>query len=199
MPTVRSARPDELAQVGASLAAAFAGDPLWTWMASPSADWTARAGAWFAAEAAIALAGHGEVLVDDDVRGAAIWSPPGRWKTGARESAALAIPSLRLMRTRIRRGLRCVSYLEAHHPARPHHWYLALLGTDPAHQGAGVGSALITAVTDRCDRDGLPAYLESSKEQNVPYYARHGFEASDPLSPPPDGPPVWPMWREPRG
>ncbi len=48
-----------------------------------------------------------------------------------------------------------------------------------------------------CDRDGTPAYLESSKEQNVAFYARHGFVADGPVEVLPGAPPVWPMWREP--
>ena len=83
-------------------------------------------------------------------------------------------------------------------PAAPPHWYLAILGTDPAHQGCGVGGALIRAITDRCDEEGLGAYLESSKERNVPYYARHGFEVRDQITSG-DGPPMWLMWRDPKG
>ena len=51
---------------------------------------------------------------------------------------------------------------------RDPHWYLAVIGTDPVAQGKGVGGALIRQITDRCDRAGLPAYLESSKDVNVP-------------------------------
>ena len=29
---------------------------------------------------------------------------------------------------------------------------------------------------DRCDAEHAPAYLESSKPDNVPYYLRFGFE-----------------------
>ena len=28
----------------------------------------------------------------------------------------------------------------------------------------------------RCDRDGTPAYLESSNPRNITLYERHGFE-----------------------
>jgi hypothetical protein len=31
-------------------------------------------------------------------------------------------------------------------------------------------------VTDKCDRDGVLAYLESSNPRNIPLYERHGFE-----------------------
>ena len=50
-----------------------------------------------------------------------------------------------------------------------------------------------------CDREGLPCYLESSKERNVPFYRRHGFEVVQEVSLPGDGPSIWTMWREPQG
>lgn len=194
--TVRQAEPAELAQVGRALGAAFADDPVWRWMTPAWPDWAERAAPWFAAEARVQLRGHGEVLVDDGLRGAAIWSPPDRWKSSPGEAVRLAVPSIRLFRRRLGAASRVLSTLERRHPTAPPHWYLAVLGTDPAHQGSGVGSALVRAVTDRCDAQGLPAYLESSKEANLAFYARHGFVAHDPIRVP-GGPPMWPMWREP--
>lgn len=198
MPDVRPATPADLPAVGRTLAAAFDGDPVWSYLASPRADWSARAGAWFEAEARAQLRGHGEVLVDDACRGAAIWAPPGRWKGTTSEALALALPSLRLFRSRLPRSIANLNLMERKHPAEPPHWYLAILGTDPAHQGSGVGSALIRAVTDRCDEQGLGAYLESSKEANLSYYARHGFEVREQIASG-DGPPMWLMWRDPAG
>ena len=87
--------------------------------------------------------------------------------------------------------------MEAAHPTEPEHWYLAILGTDPKHQGQGIGSALIKAVTDRCDEQGMAAYLESSKPENVPFYARHGFEVTEEKTFD-GGPSVWLMWRDPQ-
>jgi ribosomal protein S18 acetylase RimI-like enzyme len=84
-----------------------------------------------------------------------------------------------------------------HHP-HERHWYLPVLGTDPAHQGRGVGSALLTPVLARADAEGLPVYLESSKEKNIPFYRRHGFEVVSTIRLE-DGPAIWPMLRTPRG
>jgi ribosomal protein S18 acetylase RimI-like enzyme len=87
--------------------------------------------------------------------------------------------------------------VESMHPHEPH-WYLATLGTAVEMQGRGVGSALLRPVLSHCDAAGLPCYLESSKERNVPFYRRHGFEVVHELKLPDDGPPIWTMWREPR-
>jgi GNAT superfamily N-acetyltransferase len=65
--------------------------------------------------------------------------------------------------------------MATYHPAEPH-WYLPLIGADPAHQGEGHGDALMAYALARCDRDRAPAYLESSNPRNIPFYRRHGFE-----------------------
>ena len=64
-------------------------------------------------------------------------------------------------------------------------------------QGKGVGTALLRPVLEHCDAEGIPCYLESSKERNVPFYRRHGFEVVEEVSLPDDGPMLWTMWREP--
>jgi GNAT superfamily N-acetyltransferase len=47
------------------------------------------------------------------------------------------------------------------------HWYLPLIGVDPAHQGKGHGDALMAYALQQCDRDHLPAYLESTNPRNI--------------------------------
>ena len=71
-----------------------------------------------------------------------------------------------------------------------------VLGVDPPRQGEGLGSALMQPVLELCDRERVPAYLESSKERNVDFYARHGFRVTSELRLP-KGPAMWPMWRNP--
>lgn len=198
MPTIRQASEADTPAAGQALWAAFADDPVWLWMTADE-DRFARLGPrWFAADAALTMrTAENRVLVDAEVGGAAIWYAPGHWKTSLAENLRLAIPTLRLFGRLTPRAFATITSLESVHPVEPH-WYLSLLGTDPAHQGRGIGSALIRAVTDQCDEQGLPAYLESSKESNVPFYERHGFKVTAEHPLPNGGPSLWLMWRDPR-
>jgi predicted N-acetyltransferase YhbS len=60
-----------------------------------------------------------------------------------------------------------------------------------------VGSALMRSGIARCDREGVPTYLECL-ESLIPYYERFGFTVTDAASVP-DGAPVQVgMWRKAR-
>lgn len=84
------------------------------------------------------------------------------------------------------------------HPSGRAHAYLWMIGVAPGRQGEGLGTALIGSVLDRCDREGLAAYLEASSERSARLYRRLGFETAGETLALPDGPYMWPMWREPR-
>ena len=137
----------------------------------------------------------GESYVTEDVTSAALWVPPGRPPLGAAAALRLA-PLVRHTGTRTPRTLRLLAAVDSRHPRQPH-FYLGVLGTDPPAQGKGLGSAVMAPVLKRCDAEGIPAYLESSKERNVAFYSRHGFEVTEELRLP-GAPPLWLMWREPR-
>ncbi|MEU1534041.1 GNAT family N-acetyltransferase [Streptomyces fagopyri] len=84
------------------------------------------------------------------------------------------------------------------HPADRAHEYLWMIAVAPERQGEGLGGALVRSVLDRCDQEGVPAYLEASNERSRALYERLGFaDTGHPLDLP-DGPRMWPMWREPR-
>ena len=83
---------------------------------------------------------------------------------------------------------------DAHHPQDPH-YYLQFIGVRPEHQGTGIGSALLRAVLDRCDLEGVAAYLEADERSKL-LYLKHGFEAIGQLRLS-KGPIVFPMWRAP--
>ncbi|MFJ3666333.1 GNAT family N-acetyltransferase [Streptomyces sp. NPDC090106] len=84
------------------------------------------------------------------------------------------------------------------HPVGRPHAYLWMIGVRPDRQGEGVGGALIGSVLERCDREGRPAYLEASSARSRSLYERLGFRLLDRPLDLPDGPRMWPMWRDPR-
>ncbi|MCX5560645.1 N-acetyltransferase [Streptomyces sp. NBC_00038] len=84
------------------------------------------------------------------------------------------------------------------HPAGRAHEYLWMIAVAPGRQGEGLGTALIESVLDRCDREGTPAYLEASSARSRKLYERLGFELTGRPLDLPDGPQMWPMWREPQ-
>jgi hypothetical protein len=51
---------------------------------------------------------------------------------------------------------------------------------------------------DRCDAEGVPAYLENSKSANEASNVRHGFEPAGRVPLPDGAPPFITMWRTPR-
>jgi GNAT superfamily N-acetyltransferase len=88
--------------------------------------------------------------------------------------------------------------LEAHHPAGVPHQHLAILAVRPGRQGRGIGSALLNARHHDLDRDGVPGYLEASSPRARDLYLWHGYTARPGAAfRLPEGPLLWPMWREP--
>jgi len=83
-----------------------------------------------------------------------------------------------------------------YHPHEPH-WYLPLIGVDPAQQGKGHGAALLQHALISCDRDHTLAYLESTNSKNISLYKRHGFELLGTIQVG-TSPPLFPMLRRPR-
>jgi GNAT superfamily N-acetyltransferase len=139
----------------------------------------------------------GGCYTTDDHQGSAIWGPAGKPLMTGLAGIATLRPVIPYVAKHLMTTLKLITLIESMHPHVPH-WYLATLGTDPSVQGQGVGSALLRPVLDHCDREGLPAYLESSKERNVPFYARHGFVVQKEVPLPGGGPKIWTMWREPQ-
>jgi len=81
------------------------------------------------------------------------------------------------------------------HPREPH-WYLATLGVEPGSQHQGAGRALLESLLERCERDALPCYLETDRQENVAFYGSAGFSVCQESRV--VGVPVWHMRRPPR-
>jgi GNAT superfamily N-acetyltransferase len=87
---------------------------------------------------------------------------------------------------------------DTHHPSGVPHHHLAILAVRPDRQRLGIGTAMLHAQQAILDRDGIPAYLEASDIDKRDIYLKHGYaDYGDPIRLP-DGPAMFPMWREPR-
>ncbi|MBL8773392.1 MAG: GNAT family N-acetyltransferase [Phenylobacterium sp.] len=135
----------------------------------------------------------GSAWIAEDGAAAALWLPPG---VESDRDAMLAVIGELAREAKLPVLGEVGEAMAAYHPHEPH-WYLAMIGVDPARQGRGYGSAILEASLRRCDEDGVMAYLESSNPKNVPLYERHGFEVLGHVAPG-DFPGVYPMVRRPR-
>jgi GNAT superfamily N-acetyltransferase len=199
MADIRPATPADRETLATSLASAFSEDPLFGWIAGPKAPLEDRMRIFFDAFLKINLGKPDHlVFVSEDGTGAAVWQPVGKWKVPTSELVRALPAMLRTFRMRTPTMVSALTAIEKAHPSEPH-YYLEVLGTRKDRQSKGIGSSVINAVLERCDEEGVPAYLESSNPRNIPFYARHGFEVREEISCGKGAPTATTMWREPRG
>ena len=200
---VRQLQIPQVPEAAAVLAHAFFDDPAWLW-AIPKDEKRAHVLPWFFGAATRYGLRFGEVrVIGDNVEGAAILLPPKRARL---HSLSLARAGLWLMPFKAGLGafsrfLTMWRTLEERHKldVPPQHWYVWLLGVDPPRQGQGVGSTLLRSITARADRDEVPCYLDTTRERNLTFYRRHGFEVVYEGDFPQGGPHLWTLQREPKG
>ncbi|QCD58188.1 GNAT family N-acetyltransferase [Streptomyces hawaiiensis] len=178
---------------------AFQDDPVSGWVFPGAEDRRAKHPGLMAAFTDIVLAA-GRIDVTEDGSACALWLsvPAGEGHDdhdAEDEGPAQVREAVDPDNERIERIGRLTAAI---HPTGRAHEYLWMIGVAPGRQGEGLGTALVEAVLDRCDREGLPAYLEASNARSRKLYERLGFEPAGPVLDLPDGPSMWPMWREPR-
>jgi ribosomal protein S18 acetylase RimI-like enzyme len=80
--------------------------------------------------------------------------------TGRATSMLPLLPvMMRACRRHLPRALRMQKLMETKHKQQSEsHYYLAYIGTDPASQGKGYGTALLHHTLRRCDAEHMPAY-----------------------------------------
>ena len=190
--------PDERidpADVLPTLLVALADDPALRWVYPDDETWE-RAFPELMLLASRGAFDAGTVDVVAEGAGVAIWSPPGP-DVDPEEINAMwgAHYQQHVDPARLGDIYAWGEQFGHFHPTEPH-WYLGMLGVAPGQQGRGHGSALLRVGLERCDRDGLPAYLESGEPRNRALYERHGFEVLGEVQVA-DSPPFWPMLRPP--
>ena len=192
MTVIRGATTGDADAVVHVITLAFCADPMVRWcIPDPHSYLTAMP------DFVRAFGGHaftaGSADWTSDGRGAALWLPPGAEPDGERMSAIVEQFGDRGILAHMPA---IFEQMAQYHPTEPH-WYLPLIGVDPAGQGQGLGGVLMRHATERCDREGLPAYLESSNPRNISLYERHGFEVVGRIQAG-TSPVMTPMYRRPR-
>jgi len=192
----RAAVWDDAGAISETLGRAFLDDPLVCFFLRDESERPAKMPRLFKLLFKLGLP-HGACDVTSGYEAAALWRPPGHWHipyyqyiTNGPQFAGLF---------GVANGLRVMSAMDAiekRHPKEPH-YYLQAIGTDPAKQGKGFGGVVMRRQLAVADAKGLPAYLESSKEKNIPIYQSFGFELTGEIRVP-GGPVIYPMWRKAR-
>ncbi|GAA2244051.1 N-acetyltransferase [Streptomyces ruber] len=177
---------------------AFDDDPVSVWLFPQAGHRRTTHPRLMAAFVDMVLA-RGRIDITEDGTACALWLsvPAGKGEGG--EEAADDPAQLRAALDPDNERMELVGRLtsEAHPEGRAHE-YLWLIAVAPECQGEGLGTELLRSVLDRCDHDGVPAYLEASNVRSRTLYERLGFVFGGRTVDLPDGPPMWPMWREPR-
>ena len=194
---VARATADDVEPLAAVLGRAFTDDPLNRHLVPDDARRAKALPAEFADQLRHVFLPRGVVLTTSDRAGAALWLGPGTQRLSLGEQLRLLPGMVRLVGVRrLRAAMRSLAEIDRRVPVEPH-WHLSVLGVAPERRGRGIGSALLAPMLERCDRELLPAYLETANAANLPLYERHGFAVRDRVELR-DGLRLWTMLRIPR-
>jgi ribosomal protein S18 acetylase RimI-like enzyme len=191
-PIIKPAEPSDESALISVLTLAFSSDPMARWSQPDPEKYLANFPLFVKAFGGNALT-HGTAYYADGYGGAALWLPPG---IGPDERALMELVE-RTSPDALKPELYGIfEQMDKYRPKEPH-WYLPMIGVDPAQQGNGIGTELMKYALVACDRDNLPAYLESSNPKNISLYERHGFEVIGEIQVG-SSPTLRPMFRKPR-
>src|SRR4051812_3125547 len=193
---IRKMTLDDCPEVARVQARAFFDDPLQVWALPDASTRLSILEQVFEPLSRHSSVPRGESYTDESLATAAFWVPPGPYVLTP-EAADAMQPMLDMLGDANVRFRAAEDVMRKHRPTALH-FYLQGLGTDPDRQGEGLASAAMQPVLERCDRDGIPAYLESTKETNLRFYEHHGFAVTAREDIALDGPPLWLMWRDPK-
>ena len=143
----------------------------------------------------------GEIYTKEDIDGGAVWfgrgdtftlerlvrtdilTTPFKWEWSSLRRCINLCARLKSVRDRLAKGP---------------HLYLVVLGLKPGQlEGAGA-SALFRHLMSRADSNGLPCFLETFRERDLPFYKDFGFRVEGAGRIPAGGPSFWAMMRPPQ-
>jgi ribosomal protein S18 acetylase RimI-like enzyme len=189
--------PDQFEEASVVLARAFQDDPAWRWVL-PSAARRAALLPWLF-RVAFEVTEAEVWTTPGSVAGCARWLSPGRTQVhvGSMLRALVATPlRVREATSRFLAYGRAVEAMRMASVPEPH-WYLAGIGVDPPSRRHGIGSALLAPGIEASNHGRVPCALLTNAEENLAFYAGHGFEVVREGRTPEQGPPAWMMRRQP--
>jgi ribosomal protein S18 acetylase RimI-like enzyme len=175
-----------------TIALAFVADPMTRWVWPQAHQYLSVMPNVIRAFGGAAFT-HEGAFCSDDFAGAALWLAPDVHPDERRLTELIETTGSPAAQ---KAGSAIFEQMASYHPKEPH-WYLPLIGVDPAQQGRGHGDALMRFALERVDREKMSSYLESSNPRNIPFYRRHGFEELGTIQAG-SSPTIVPMVRRPR-
>ena len=197
--SIRQASAGDALEMARSLALAFYDDPVWRWFMPDDVTRARRLEIMFATFARKLYLRYGDdCYTTDKYAGVALWAPPGHEKMSTADTLRV-LPgwSRAIGWGELLRAQRGVASFDKVHPHEPH-YYLPYVGVITEAQGRGLGTALMRPVLEKCDRERVPAYLEATSAGSRRCYERAGFQTRSEERVADDGPPFYPMWRDPQ-
>jgi ribosomal protein S18 acetylase RimI-like enzyme len=179
---------DEERAIG-TIVLAFAADPPARWLYPQAGDFLAHFPHFVRAFAGGAF-GHRSAYGVDGFAGAALWLPPG---VEPDEQALVGLLERSVAGPQLGQVFELLEQMGRFHPEQAH-WYLPMIGVDPARQRQGHGDTLLRETLAHIDAQHHAAYLESTNPANIPLYERHGFVLQATLQVG-TAPPMFPMVR----
>ena len=125
-----------------------------------------------------------------------MWDPPGGSTVGLSEQEVLWRAAADRFGPAIEQRLDAYEALVHGLGPAGDHYYLGVIGSDPAARGRGHGSAVLRPGLEAADAAGLPTFLETGTEGNIGFYSRFGFVVTAELDLD-DGTRVWCLTRPP--
>jgi ribosomal protein S18 acetylase RimI-like enzyme len=179
--------------IGDIIGDSFSDDPVNRWVFKSQASMTS----YFTKSAKKLYLPKGFCQATSDNEAGSMWLPAGVKKyIPLWNSIDIAISMFSYSGiTSIKNGLAIDDGLTKKKP-KGDYFYLFAIGARSGMQGKGYGGMLMEAGLKKVDQHHMPAYLESSKESNIAFYERYGFEVIDKFIPVKNCPPLWLMWRK---
>ncbi|HEV2582867.1 MAG TPA: GNAT family N-acetyltransferase [Ktedonobacteraceae bacterium] len=165
-------------QASGVLGRAFHQDPMMRLIVPDDAKRARLLPSFFAIAARYCLF-YGEGYITPELDGVACWLRPGDTTPGIGRLVRIGIRGapVGIGLPGLRRFMDVSRYADEVHarcvPGK--HWYLWCIGVDPARQGQGIGGRLMQPVLAKASAEGVPCYLETMNEANLPFYEKYGF------------------------